>query len=109
MLTHGEGCSIYESRPARCRDFHCLWLGDEDLDEHWRPDRAGFVLSDPAPWGLLVTCDPARPAAWRQERYESHIRQWARQLGARGLFAGVRAGENLILLLGDGEHMIEGA
>ena len=37
-------CSIYEARPAECRDFDCLWLQGM-FDGADRPDRLGVVAS----------------------------------------------------------------
>ena len=39
----GDGCSIHATRPAICRDYHCLWRRG-GLDEADRPDRLGAVL-----------------------------------------------------------------
>ena len=106
-LVQGAGCRIYETRPAPCREFFCQWTRNAQLGEDWRPDIAGFVLSDPQPWALLVTNDPERPQAWRAEPYHSQIRDWARQAGEQFRFAGVREGEKLMLVLADCEIDIE--
>jgi hypothetical protein len=108
-LQIGKGCRIYERRPEPCRAFHCLWLLDDSLGEEWRPDIAGFVLSDPDPWALLVTNDPDNPQAWRREPFEARIRTWAEVASARGIFAGVREAQILLLLVGADERIIEGA
>ena len=40
-----SGCGIYATRPASCREFHCLWLrGALDADEALRPDRLGVMF-----------------------------------------------------------------
>ncbi len=108
-LERGQGCRIYAERPHTCRNFHCLWIRDENLTEEWRPDHAGFVLSDPEPWGLLVTCDPERPGAWRREPYHSAIRQWARSTAEHAAFTGVREGDRLLLVFEDREVVLEEA
>lgn len=42
------GCTIYESRPALCRDYHCGWRQLPILDTKWRPDISGvFVEFEP--------------------------------------------------------------
>lgn len=41
----GQGCSIYDSRPQPCREFHCQWRYQTLLDENWRPDRSGVLVS----------------------------------------------------------------
>lgn len=37
------GCGIYESRPAECRNFQCLWLQGH-FGKHHRPDKCGIML-----------------------------------------------------------------
>ena len=61
----GEGCKIYERRPASCGEFACMWLlsdGWEDL----RPDRSGVIFHHRAehPERIEVHCDLHRPEAW---------------------------------------------
>jgi hypothetical protein len=38
------GCTIYETRPALCRDYHCGWRQLPILDDGWRPDRSGVFV-----------------------------------------------------------------
>ncbi len=38
------GCTIYETRPPLCRDYHCGWRQLPILDEGWRPDRSGVYV-----------------------------------------------------------------
>ena len=66
----GTGCKIYESRPAPCRDFACLWLESQNekhpLPPELRPDRCKMVLTfTPDRRDVLGYCDPASPDAWR--------------------------------------------
>jgi len=39
------GCSIYESRYAACRTYHCGWRYLGFLSDNWRPDRSGVLLA----------------------------------------------------------------
>jgi hypothetical protein len=40
-----HGCRIYDSRPASCRDFNCLWLRGALADDPMlRPDRLGVMF-----------------------------------------------------------------
>ena len=41
-----SGCTIYETRPAACRDFYCVWLQNASMDDGWRPDLSGFILRE---------------------------------------------------------------
>jgi hypothetical protein len=39
------GCGIYDTRPASCREFHCLWLrGAIEGDVSLRPDALGVMF-----------------------------------------------------------------
>lgn len=75
----GGGCQIYGSHPVDCQDFRCAWLDMPDLDETWRPDRAGFLLRVEMDAQLLcVDVDPDRPEAWREPPYYRTIKEWSR-------------------------------
>ena len=41
----GKGCKIYDTRPQECQTFHCLWLVDNRLADHWKPDRSKIVIT----------------------------------------------------------------
>ena len=41
----GSGCKIYAERPTECQTFNCLWLIDERLGPHWKPNRSKVVLT----------------------------------------------------------------
>jgi hypothetical protein len=40
-----KGCGIYETRFAICRTYFCGWFGLTELDESWRPDNSGLLIS----------------------------------------------------------------
>lgn len=40
----GQGCTVYEARPAICRGFFCGWFFLEDLGPEWHPSRSGVVI-----------------------------------------------------------------
>ena len=61
----GEGCGIYETRPAVCRQFLCGWRLFDDMDDAWRPDLSGVMTMRWAPAEL--------PAAWRTAPYGVHM------------------------------------
>lgn len=49
---NGHVCAKYADRPQTCRSFHCLWRYETMLDENWRPDLSGVVLTtEPATTG----------------------------------------------------------
>lgn len=41
---NSTGCLIYQDRPAKCREFYCLWQGGLG-DMGQRPDRLGVVFA----------------------------------------------------------------
>jgi hypothetical protein len=90
-FSRAKGCGIYDTRPADCRVFNCLWLLTEALDAAWKPSVAGFVLhSEDQGRRLIVECDAARPHDWRREPYESSLRRWAGAGTEVLVFAGQR-------------------
>ena len=42
---HKGGCTVYETRFAICRSFHCLWRRLGGLDEDARPDKLGVLFA----------------------------------------------------------------
>lgn len=70
----GEGCKIYEERPALCADFKCLWLQSrtrEDRREHMpdelRPDRCKVVFSPTTNEAIMSAVTmPGAPLAWQR-------------------------------------------
>lgn len=44
-----HGCSVYEDRPASCKNYECLWLQLskklKDFSVEWRPDNLKIVVS----------------------------------------------------------------
>jgi hypothetical protein len=67
----GQGCTIYEKRPAPCRGFECLWLESQKqkhpLPAALRPDRCKVVLTfTPDRQDVLGYCDPASPDDWKE-------------------------------------------
>jgi hypothetical protein len=65
----GRGCTIYDQRPAPCRDFVCVWLESQGeanpLPMELRPDKCKVVLAfAPDRRDVMGYCDPAEPDAW---------------------------------------------
>ncbi len=42
----GGGCKIYVARPDACQDYYCVWRQSSLLDDNWRPDRSGVLVTD---------------------------------------------------------------
>lgn len=39
------GCAIYETRFPICRTYYCGWRNLPELDDAWRPDKSGVLVS----------------------------------------------------------------
>jgi hypothetical protein len=70
----GTGCTIYETRPAACRTFECLWLKQTELSVEWQPTR---------------------------EPFHSTLRSWAARGLAEGLQLVVKIGGRVVVVLPD--------
>ena len=89
----GCGCGVYDTRPAACRGFECLWLQSEKLDDRWRPDKARFVMyTEDDDRRLRVVVDPAHPLAWKQEPYYSRLKAMSQR---------AHDGHELLVSIGD--------
>jgi hypothetical protein len=74
----GGGCTIYDRRPAECRNFYCAWMVSPSLGEHWRPNKCKMVLRVESDGKLIaVHVDPSDPTAWRREPYFQELKQFA--------------------------------
>jgi hypothetical protein len=70
----GQGCEIYENRPASCRKFNCLWILDPRLPDEMRPDKSHVVLHVQKEMGRLkVNVDPDTPEAWQRGLTRKYI------------------------------------
>lgn len=104
----GVGCGQHAVRPQVCRDFFCLWITDRSLDDAWKPDVCGFVLSHSASGrALWVTCPADRPDAWRAEPYYSQIKAWSRRVHEKRGFVAVDAGGSMIVVFPEEDLPIE--
>lgn len=64
----GQGCEIYEDRPASCRKFECFWLKSEILPDAMRPDLIKVIfVEDKKNHRLSANVDPDRPDAWKAQ------------------------------------------
>jgi hypothetical protein len=97
-----NGCTIYDSRPAECREFSCIWLETPTLGEEWKPTRSKMVLY----WidngdRLIVHVNPGSPDAWRKQPYYDQIKSWARRGIRTGPKVVIRIDSRLIAVLPD--------
>jgi hypothetical protein len=98
----GVGCKIYAERPAECKAFNCLWLIDERLGPHWKPNKSKIVLTTSED-GLEIRCDPGFSDAWRKEPFRNQIHKWAEAGELTDVTVLVIVGEKMILVTGDRE------
>jgi hypothetical protein len=93
----GRGCMMYADRPAECVSFSCVWLINDLLDEHWKPNKSKLVLTTSED-GIEIRCDPGFPNAWRKEPYGSEIREWAITGESNDMTVVVIIGQRMILI-----------
>jgi hypothetical protein len=97
----GSGCKRYAERPAECRTFNCVWLIDERLGPHWKPNKSKIVLTNSED-GLEIRCDPGSPDAWRKEPLRTQISKWAEAGEANDVTVLVIVGNKMTLITSDG-------
>ncbi len=98
----GHGCRVYDSRPAECRAFNCLWLIDERFGAHWKPNKSKLVVTTSQD-GLEIRADPGFAGAWRVEPFHSEIRNLAASGETHDVSVLVISGERMILVAPNGE------
>ena len=101
----GEGCGIYETRPAECRTFFCHWMLEKGLTADWKPEKAKFALVTSADGHMTAFVDPGFPGAWRKSPYFETLKRWSLE-GARAApprIVTVRIGTRAIVVLPDRE------
>jgi hypothetical protein len=95
----GKGCAIYGSHPDDCRSYLCWWLLQPELDESWKPERCGFVISLTTEANrMAVMVDPNKRDAWRRAPFYPLIKQWAREMWARGGDLFIHIGRRVIVV-----------
>jgi Fe-S-cluster containining protein len=98
----GIGCAIYKDRPAACRTFRCLWLGQQELGPEWQPHKSHLVLYLDGSQ-LVVNVDPDHKGAWRRTPFREAIHAWAERCLAEGLQVVVKTKRNVVAVLPDRE------
>jgi hypothetical protein len=98
----GRGCLVFDTRPAECRAFNCLWLVDERFGPHWKPSRSKIVLTASGD-GIEIRCDPGFPDAWRKQPYRGEIGKLAASGETHDVTVLVIAGKRMILVASDRE------
>lgn len=99
----GKGCSSYRLRPKACRDFSCLWLTEDFLNDDWKPSVSKFVLM----WefeekSLTIVTDPKMPNAWKAEPYFKALMTLCEKHLEEDRLVMILNGEKRYVLLPDG-------
>jgi hypothetical protein len=71
------GCTIYETRPFPCRNFHCSWIIDSTLGPEWRPLACKMIVFVEKSGRLAVRVDPNHADTWRREPYYGQLKRWS--------------------------------
>ena len=80
----GQGCTVYDRRPASCRSFYCQWMLQKLLGPEWKPTRAKFALvQTESGRRLTVLVDPGFPSAWQCSPYYVVLKRWAAEAARR--------------------------
>jgi hypothetical protein len=97
-----QRCGIYERRPPSCAAFHCGYLFNAGLGDHWKPSKCKMVVSyEHDANRVAIHVDPGRGDAWRNEPFLSEIRQWATAAAEERGQVIVWQGANAIAVLPD--------
>jgi hypothetical protein len=101
----GNGCGIYETRPADCRIFFCHWMTEKSLGPEWKPEKSKLVAVPGEGGHMTVFVDPGTPGAWRQSPYFETIKHWSLE-GSRASptrIVTIRIASRVIVILPDRE------
>lgn len=101
----GEGCGIYDARPAECRTFFCHWMLEKGLTPDWKPEKAKFALVTSAGGHITAFVDPGSPTAWRKPPYFETLKRWSLEgtRAAPARIVTVRIGTRAIVVRPDRE------
>jgi hypothetical protein len=88
------GCSIYEHRPASCRNWSCVWLSS-DMEADYRPDRCGVIV-DPTP--DVIRIDGAEVPAMQFWALPRHADAWQRDPAQALVLAALNQNKGMALL-----------
>ena len=77
----GHSCNIYADRPELCREFECMWLMCNMLDDHWYPKKSKIIVVTSSTGNgdstLVFHVHDKYPLRWREEPYYSDIKRLA--------------------------------
>jgi hypothetical protein len=92
------GCTVYETRPAECRNFYCAWLTSAALGPEWRPNKCKMFLRSEGHL-LAIHVDPSDPGAWRREPFYARIKAFATKAVGTGQQVAVYVKDRVTVVL----------
>lgn len=74
----GSGCTIYNDRPASCRQYECLWFRSQQFDKPLspglRPDQCRVVIGTINNGNEIVLyTEPAHRNAWQEPAFSEAL------------------------------------
>jgi hypothetical protein len=98
----GRGCGIYETRPAECRRFFCMWMYQPQIGPEWKPEKSKIVLCLELDGKRIAAhVDPGFPAAWRRAPYYGDLKRWSAAAAHAEQQVSVWIGRHAIVILPD--------
>jgi len=96
-----QGCDAYDTRPDTCRRFHCGYLTNASIPDHWRPAASRMMITFANPEEgshIFVHVDSGRADAWKKAPYYNDLKSWARQFNPRGMQIMVKIANRYIVV-----------
>src|SRR5262245_3734543 len=98
------GCTIHQSRPPVCRNYHCGWLLSSSLGPEWQPSVCKMLINfETDRMRVSVHVDPGDPTAWKRDPYYTQFKDWSRQFVDKKQFLIVYIKRRAIVVLPDKE------
>jgi len=72
--TENVGCNIYNSRPISCRNFDCVYLQSDDMDESLRPNECRVTFEKVTTKIYFGVELPKDVGSWKKENVRNYIK-----------------------------------
>lgn len=72
--TENVGCNIYSSRPQSCKNFDCLYLQSDDMDESLRPNECRVMFEKVTTKIYFGTELPKDVGSWKKLNVFNYIK-----------------------------------
>jgi len=106
----GKGCRIYETRPAVCVDFACIWLESHKrgfpMNEDLRPDRCKVMFAPTTNDNVVTAVTmPGMSSALNSKPVRELIKKLVDD--GMGVTAGVTGATSMLFFDKEGSHSVE--